>query len=356
MSSKIILNDQNPHFKAVIIVKKAFVLFFIQFIAAAFFYSCKGYSYCDSEPFSLLYQYPGFYCGDSASGEGVRLYGFNITTATAKAVFVDLLQFQYIEEVVIDAVNNHYSANFMGNVTAAVYLDISCVNVNMPLVIDSAAFSHTAPVTKILGVGAGCDVSRLNWGFTSAFTNLQELNMAGNNFLTTFYTLPSVSLTTVTAFGLYSKDLEKGLVNFSTRYPEPLKQGLSRLSIRNNKDLSDFAINCFLIKWVTKYSKNSLISIDLSGNNLTKIPNEMRNYNNLESVNIWGYGNSIYYNGNSKPWTIQKDAFKLSAEKYKYLNLHDCNISAIEPGAFQGTYIFEILFYFVIKFIILCHL
>ena len=113
LSSKIILNDQNPHFKAVIIVKKAFVLFFIQFIAAVFFYSCKGYSYCDSEPFSLLYQYPGFFCGDSASGEGVRLYCFNITTATAKAVFVDLLQFQYIEEVVIDAVNNHYSANFM---------------------------------------------------------------------------------------------------------------------------------------------------------------------------------------------------------------------------------------------------
>jgi len=85
--------------------------------------------------------------------------------------------------------------------------------------------------------------------------------------------------------------------------------------------------------------------IDLSETNLTKVPNEIRNYNNLESVNIYGCGNSVYYNGNSQPWTIQKDAFKLIANKDKYLLLSYGNISAIEPGAFQDIYLFVLKFF-----------
>jgi len=191
------------------------------------------------------------------------------------------------------------------------------------------AFRSTEIVITQLFI-INCDLSQLNWGFISNF-NLRTLILSRNhNFLTTFYTLPSASLTMLTYLQIVGgTGLNNGFLNLSLRYPEPLKQGLNRLDITNSIDLSDFALNCFLIKWVTPYSKNTLQIIDISMNNLTKIPNEIRNYNNLASV---------YVQDNQQPWTIQKNAFNLKKNtlSYNIMSFSNSKVTSIQPGAFKG--------------------
>ena len=83
-----------------------------------------------------------------------------------------------------------------------------------------------------------------------------------------------------------------------------------------------------LIKWITPYSKNTLDYLDISGNNLTKIPNEIRNYHNLTTFEV------IF---NQQPLTIQKNALnlkKITLNSYKKVYLS--HVTSIQPGAFQG--------------------
>ena len=238
--------------------------------------------------------------------------------------FADMLN----HELPITRDGNTLMADLIGNIITFRSIRINCQWHISRLIIDANAFRSTKSVTNELLI-KNCDLSQLNWGFISNFTNLKNLYISENdNVLASFYTLPSASLTRLSYLSLVANTgLNSGFLNLSLRYPEPLKQGLNHLDVTES-DLSDFALNCFLIKWITPYSKNTLDYLDISGNNLTKIPNEIRNYHNLTN---------FYVTFNQQPLTIQKNALnlkKITLDGYKMVRFS--RVTSIQPGAFQG--------------------
>ena len=275
-------------------------------------YDCANgdYSPCSCEDFTV-------YCRNTLAATVKSMFS-RITTSHLYA-FYFFLPFFGTED------SNTLTTDLIGNDTTFKFVTINCLWFTSPLVIDANAFRSTKSVTIALFIQS-CDLSQLNWSFISNFTSLEYLESSDNyNFIASFYTLPSASLPRLTQLWIdNSFDLNDGFQNLSLRYPEPLKQGLHSLRINY---IQDFALNCFLIKWVTPYSKNTLEFLDISLNNLSKIPNEIRNYKNLASVRL---------GSNQRPLTIQKNAFDLKKNTLLDQRLVFSNVISIQPGAFQG--------------------
>ena len=171
--------------------------------------------------------------------EDFTVYCRDIPAVSVKSAFSRITTSQHLYKFYLflsadpgDINSTQLMADLIGNVTTFQTIDINCwypsyIN-QWGLVIDANAFRSTKSVTRELSI-LNCDLSQLNWSFISNFTNLQSLFLSGNdNFIASFYTLPSASLPRLTDLAIRaSSGLNDGFLNLSLRYPEPLKQGLS---------------------------------------------------------------------------------------------------------------------------------
>lgn len=91
------------------------------------------------------------------------------------------------------------------------------------------------------------------------------------------------------------------------------------------KQLSDGTLKRYLNAFLNQPNVTGLKLLELGDNKLTRVPDEIKRFLELEWVNL--RQNSIH--------TIHSGAFNFIA-RLRYLNLEYNQLSKIEPGAFQG--------------------
>ena len=194
------------------------------------------------------------------------------------------------------------------------------------LLFNPDAFSSTKIDTYALTI-QNCNLIKFSWSFLTNFTYLYSISISNSsNIHTTFSTLPVKTLT-------WLKRLElnriRGINGFGNA-------GLSYLSIsgvNNYGDCKDGNIGDIamgkLFSWITPPSVKTLSTVMLNGNSLTQIPADIVKFNQLNQFSI----------KNLQPMKIQSNAFNISKFKDSYLNLDFgySQITAVNPGAFQGT-------------------
>lgn len=248
---------------------------------------------------------------------------------------------QYVGSLSL-AISGSIDANVLGKVTVG-SLGINCYSSSLPLTVNPSAFTGTKLVTSSLTL-SGCDLSKLDWTFVTGFTNLSSISISSSsNFHTTFYTLPSASLTKLAILSLASGDLN-GFSSSSVNYPAVLEQGLKGLYINSGygphadsgpqyttTGMSDTAIEFFLAKWVTPTSSKTLNNLALNNLYLTRIPSDVFKYTNLTKFEI---------KDNRKFLVVQANSFNISQRNDDglpfQLTLYNNYITTIQAGAFQG--------------------
>jgi len=222
-------------------------------------------------------------------------------------------------------------ANVVGNHSIG-NIALSCPGQSSLLRVDSAAFSFTKSVTDTLNI-SNCNLNFLNWSFLKGFSNLGSLNIVANssNLHKRFHTLPVKTLTNLRIFHLDSVLGLNGFNQTCIKFPAPPPNGLSYLRIDNCFDLGSTALQILLQKWVTPTSTETLTSLHLNANSLTRIPSEISKYNALLDVDI---------SGNHRSLTIEPKSFIISTGYDPYsmvsLSLRNSKITSISPGAYRG--------------------
>lgn len=117
-------------------------------------------------------------------------------------------------------------------------------------------------------------------------------------------------------------------LDLTYRFPS-LIYGLAELIMNFNSDFSDDAMDRYL-QWMVSTSADTLVRLDISSNELTKIPTlPLSRLNNLISVNL---NNNPFQSG-----ILQKGSLSF-AYPLSSISLYSCKIKTIEPGAFEGKF------------------
>ena len=266
-------------------------------------------------------------CTDTASGSSVTCNRVSVTTV--QTVFIGVTSYSIAQ---LTLTPSSTDAKIIANVTGnhAIYsLTINCPNRASPLVVDSAAFSLTSLATSSLTV-QNCNLSQINWSFLTGFTNLSSFSISyASDFHRNFVTFPGSTLTRLSSFSLNSVTGLNGFYNLSRSYKFPSlpPNGLTTVSITNCYDLTDDAIDRLFTFWVTLSSQDTLTSLTLSGNNVTKVPIDVPKFSLLDTVDM---------SNNQQTWLIPINSFNFKVP-VKSLKLDNSKIYQISGFAFTGN-------------------
>ena len=214
-------------------------------------------------------------------------------------------------------------ANLLGIHQKMGEIRLACESTTTKLKINPDAFRKSPYIFVIFR----CDISELDFHFLREFLNLYGLffNSVANLYLADWSSLPPLpnlnELRFIDATGLAEWD----------QFPK-LISGLSRVMI-SNCAMDDAAIDRIL-KWlISTPTKNTLNSLMISFNVLTKIPRQISFFENSSLVDIAISVNSIS--------TLRSGSFNFSAFfPVVHLNLQSNGIEWIDPGSFQGLFDF----------------
>jgi len=118
-------------------------------------------------------------------------------------------------------------------------------------------------------------------------------------------------------------------LDLTYRFPS-LIYGLTEFIINFGKGISDDAMDRFL-QWMVSTSENTLSKLDISSNELKKIPTlPLSRFTKLTILNL---GDNPYQSG-----TLTKGSLSF-AYPLESISLMNCKITAIEPGAFEGKFV-----------------
>ena len=211
--------------------------------------------------------------------------------------------------------NNHQAQN----------LHITCSNQNDYLMVDSQAFRSTQNTTKMVYFSV-CDMSRLDFRFLTGFAELGSIKFwkMSKVGLANWATIPP--LPNLDSFYITSST---GLNEWTT-FPSKFitHQGLNTLSLYAN-EIEDETMDRIL-NWTLQHSANTLENLDISGNNVKKVPRQIPSFYKLKSIDLNGQRTGIP--------TFPRDSF-LGIHSY-HLDASSNEIVKIEDGAFQGKNVF----------------
>jgi len=198
---------------------------------------------------------------------------------------------------------------------------------NAILKVDVNAFQSTKNYTKSLKF-SNIFSSQLDLEFLSGFDQLTQLELVNvNHFQKTLPTLPY--LPKLTSLKLYRV---KWLKDSTLIFPRLSSGGLKKLEIMRSE--TNHASISRTLDWILLTSAKTLETLTLVDSNITQIPSQIPSFTALKELN---------FNVNSIS-TIPNGALSFSAP-VSYLGFWNNSINSIEPGVFQGRYIFIQLCY-----------
>ena len=231
---------------------------------------------------------------------------FDLTTTTNKIRFFMTLP------------NNTTSipANLLGS-NKAKEISLTCLNRNFEVQINIDAFLNS----QSFGISfmiEGCSLNQLSLAFLSNFAVLNELTITNSTFpdMSTLPVLPS----------LYTL-IVSNCQGFKT-WGNPSLGSVHELYLNSNL-LGDTVVSGILSNILA--SSNSLESLYLRTNLLTKVPDAIRSFTTLSVLDL---------NDNEIP-VLTNSSLTFSASEVKYIRLEGVSLNTIQAGAFQGDeYIF----------------
>ena len=245
---------------------------------------------------------------------------FNRTTPADLNSFDLYMSQESSQDIPANLLNNH-------RVNSVIDLHCQSKNRNNLLRVDPDAFRSSKNVTKSFALNF-CDISQLEFNFLNGFDTLSTLNLftVANIHLAdwaqSFPTLPSLNnLVIYNSTGM----------NDWTTFPR-LSLGLVNLFLSANQ-LSDDSMDRIL-NWTLEYSSsNTLMSLFVRKNNLTRIPAQIPNFKSLMYLDMADQVSGIP--------SILSGSLNLASLLVLTLDLDGNNISKVEPDAFNGNLVVE---------------
>lgn len=224
--------------------------------------------------------------------------------------------------------------DFMINIPEDV-LGIHCVIIvviidcsNHPLRVHLDAFRLSGECTPSLEIKK-CDLNSTDFGFLEHFGQLNFFQIESCNHvdLALWSTVPLLAnLSEISMVGSSS-------LNNWTHFPH-LTRALLRVTL-SSSDIDNVAMDRIL-RWISNFSANSLTHLWISQNSLTRIP---------QPLSLFTVLNTLDMNNQAVPGlgSIPTGALRLSSPNVQQLNLQDCGIETIDPGAIQGVFQSQII-------------
>lgn len=204
------------------------------------------------------------------------------------------------------------------------YIDINCSKNR--LTIHSHAFRLSGRSTRELKI-ISCDLNSTDLGFLSSFERLSWLTFKYcDHFDLALWSNSAPLLTNLNDLSI----IESSDLNKWNMFPH-LTRGLLLVTLSGNGIGNDAMDR--ILQWISSFSASTLYSLGISYNNLTRIPPLVSSFNELSSLDMMGQ---------EEPGlgSLPSGALKLSPSlEFHRLNLLDCGITTIEPGAFQGVFL-----------------
>lgn len=214
--------------------------------------------------------------------------------------------------------------NILGSHYVNGFIQIDCSKHRLSIHPD--AFRLSGRSTQLLGI-RNCDLNSTDLaGLLSDFKQLDTFFIEKCNHLDlAIWSNTALFLTNLTSLSIVeSRDLNKWF-----QFPNVTGKMLSELTLIKNK-IDNVAMDRIL-RWISSFAVNSLNTLHIRHNNLTRIPKILPSFTalinfNMRSQAVPGLG------------SIPTGALHLSSRMVEQLDLEDCGITKIEPGAIQGVF------------------
>ncbi len=258
-------------------------------------------------------------CGQDANGNlyvnCIDVMPSDIQAAFNKTTALDI----YSLVLILPAAGGTIPADLLAGKRALIIDLLGTSRDSFQLIMDPAAIRSSSSYTKQLVISK-CDISLLNFDFLRGFARLEELRLDTTSNVKPIENLPP--LTSLVGLAIDNSQGFNDLINFPAR----AFSSLDHLYFYNDA-LSDQAVDIVLNAFVSSTSANTLTTLTLSKNQITRVPSQIVSLPNILNFALTNNNISMVNTG----------AFSLTAPKKIYLN--NVSLDTIEPNAFQGTLI-----------------
>ena len=221
--------------------------------------------------------------------------------------------------------NLYIPANLLANYLIMTAIELKCATTSgrptQRLYVHQDAFRSSQNITRDVLI-TSCDLSQLDLIFFKGFHQLTNLTI---NLAANFHSANWINLPPLSNLKFLNVKNSKGL-NEWTKFPN-FGVGLMLFEMINCS-IGDIAMDSIL-QWILNSSSNTMKKLDISNNQLTKIPTGLSFFNNLVD---------IYLDFNPISKTIRNGSFPSFRPSLYRLSLASCGISIIEQTTIKGYY------------------
>lgn len=203
-------------------------------------------------------------------------------------------------------------ANLLG-ANKAKDISLECLNRNFEVQVNVDAFRNSQTIGLLFMIN-GCSLNQMSLAFLSNFGML-------NNLIITNSTFPNMS--TLPALPSLYRLIVTNCQGFTT-WGNPALGSVHELYLNSNS-LGDTVVSGILSNILA--SSNSLESLYLHSNSLTRVPDAIRSFSMLSTLDL---------NDNEIP-VVTTGSLVFSAPVVKYVRLEGVSLNTIQSGAFQGN-------------------
>lgn len=240
-------------------------------------------------------------------------------------VYIDFL---YLETIDGDSIPDKFLGSGENQIN---FLFLDGANNRNVMEVNSLAFDGGAVNNFYI---SNCDVSNVT--FLSGMGPMMEIKFENSSNLHEF--LPTIP----TDFEMSSLHITKcrnmDLIDGIDKLPN-LLNGIQEFTATDNEDLNDETVDLFLT-WLTIFSTNTLETVDIVNNKLTKLPSSIFFYRSIKLRNFRFNENNI------QTGILEEDSVTFVTPSY-ILDLSNCGIHTLKPGAIKGIVKCSSLKYFV---------
>lgn len=259
----------------------------------------EDFSPCVCTPFTVEENVVNVVCDQVAAEDIKDAFSRNSTTNLVR-LFLTISQ------------NASYLPSDLLGDSRAKEIGLTCIDRDFQLQVDRYAFTDSSKTVSRLEI-KGCSIDQLEFSFLTNFTVLNEVDVTNSSFpaLSDLPVLPHLRGLVITNCPSF------------TKWGEPNLSSVVEFWLNQNM-LNDEDIDTILRSIPT--ANNSLKSLMLFGNNLTRIPEKLHLLNELTTLNL---------DGNTIP-VIPTGSLAFSAPDFHYLRLEGLSLQFIEPEGLSG--------------------
>ena len=272
---------------------------------------------CDQDYSPCLCRY-----GNPTDETGIYVTCTTTATVAVMAVFnrTDAMELQYFALLNFKDGQDGIPDNLLVNKVTA-RLIIECGDF-LPMYVSENAFNSTKGFSNSFEM-SGCNLSNSSMSFLDGFSQLLSVTVDATSSMGLIFPSFPVRLPKLTTL-TFSNGIGW---NKLIRSPQPLKaEKLTKFYLTGSADMNDEAMD-IVMNWAVISFKSTLESLNIISNNLTQIPRQIESFDQLSYVDLRGNSFSL----------VLTRSIVMKAVDIFLVSLSNCQISEIQPSAFQGT-------------------